>query len=150
MTRQRSSSSPPASSGKYVNPAEIAVGLGSTKALRDPSNRVPWRRDIRMAVAHVKGLACSAQAGPESRGLAQFLGGLDADPSALGASESLDFLTIHIGEAICGLMMKNRDELNVDVPLAAFGVDSLVAIEIRDWCHRTFGVHVKRTRDLEC
>ncbi|OHX00063.1 polyketide synthase [Colletotrichum incanum] len=144
VTRQGSSSPPPspASDGNYVNPAEIAVGLGSTKALSDPSNRIPWRRDIRMAAAHVKGSACSAQAGPESQGLAQFLGGLVADPSALDASEALEFLTTQIGEAIYGLMMKNMDELKVDVPLAVLGVDSLVAIEIRDWWHRTFGVHV--------
>ncbi|KAL0936929.1 polyketide synthase [Colletotrichum truncatum] len=130
------------SNGNWVNSAEIAVGLGSTKAFQDPSNRIPWRRDARMGVAHVKGSARAAQAEPESQGLAQFLGKLAADPSALDATESRDFLTARIGDTIYGMMMKNKDEVNVNLPLAALGVDSLVAIEIRDWWQRTFGLHV--------
>ncbi|KAF6795324.1 polyketide synthase [Colletotrichum musicola] len=132
-----------ASDGKYVNPAEIAVGLGSTRSLRDPGNRVPWRRDARMAAAHVKGsVSDNAEAAPESQGLAQFLNGVQVDPSVLEGKETREFLTARIGEAICGMMMKDADQVSADLPLAAIGVDSLVAIEIRDWWRRTFGLHV--------
>ncbi|KAK2057644.1 putative polyketide synthase [Colletotrichum caudatum] len=132
----------PASNGKYVNAAQIAVGLGSSKALDDPSNRISWKRDVRMTAAHTKDSAITSQTAPESRGLAQFLGGLASNPAALDATETRDFLTAQIGESIYGMMMKKKEDINVDIPLAVLGVDSLVAIEIRDWWHRTFGLHV--------
>ncbi|KAK1624733.1 putative polyketide synthase [Colletotrichum phormii] len=132
----------PASNGKYVNVAQIAVGLGSSKALDDPSNRISWKRDVRMTAAHMKDSASTSQTEPESRGPGQFLGGLASNLAALDTTETREFLTAQIGESIYGMMMKKKEDLNVDIPLAVLGVDSLVAIEIRDWWHRTFGLHV--------
>jgi len=35
-----------------------------------------------------------------------------------------------------GFMMKNADDMDLDQPLSTLGLDSLVSIELRNWCRQ--------------
>ncbi|KAL5084329.1 hypothetical protein Trisim1_012129 [Trichoderma cf. simile WF8] len=100
----------------FFNPAELTIGLKSTKPLSDPNNRSIWKRDRRMAQAHLQ----------------------DAGATS-GASTGSEDL---IGTCIYNLMSRDVKELDLSLNLTQLGVDSLVAIEIRNWWRRTLGVNV--------
>ncbi|KAL6872001.1 putative polyketide synthase [Trichoderma novae-zelandiae] len=127
----------------FFNPAELTIGLKSTKPLSDPNNRSIWKRDRRMAQAHLQDgtdETSPSQAGSEDFG--QFMKSVHATPSLLDTPSSLEFLTTQIGTCIYSLMSRDVKELDLGLSLAQLGVDSLVAIEIRNWWRRTLGVNV--------
>ncbi|RYP07500.1 hypothetical protein DL765_009144 [Monosporascus sp. GIB2] len=138
MSHQTSS---PPTSKLYVNPAELVIGLKSTMALSDPNNRAFWKRDVRMAMAHLQE-STSAQQTSDSEDLTQFLKGVAANPSVLDVEQNKEFLVLWIGAYICSLVFKPNTELDLTTSLTDLGVDSLVAIEIRDWWRRTLGLNI--------
>ncbi|RFU76193.1 polyketide synthase [Trichoderma arundinaceum] len=126
----------------FFNPAELVIGLKSTKSLSDPNNRCIWKRDRRMAQAHLHDAdeACGSSAGSEDFG--QFMKSVNANHSLLDTPSNLEFLTAQIGMCIYNLMSRDVKELDLSLNLTQLGVDSLVAIEIRNWWRRTIGVNV--------
>ncbi|KEY68502.1 hypothetical protein S7711_08355 [Stachybotrys chartarum IBT 7711] len=127
-------------SGHFVNPAEVVIGLKSTKSLTDPNSRALWKRDIRMAQAHLKD-ADKGAAGSGNEDFSQFIKQAHNDPSMLSVDANVQFLTKQIGECVYNLMSRSVGELDVNMTLAGLGVDSLVAIEIRNWWRHTLGVN---------
>ena len=123
----------------FVNTAELSIGLHSTQPLSDKNTRAIWKRDRRMSVAHMEtgGNVASGGGGVD---LTQFLKQVASDAGILDVPSNLEFLTRQIGECICNLMSRPVKDLDVNVTLAGLGVDSLVAIEIRNWWRRTLGV----------
>jgi hypothetical protein len=103
----------------FTNPSQLAIGVKSTKPLSDPDNRASWRRNIRMAAA----------AAP-------------CKPAVLGAQSSTDLLTREIAARLTSFMVPAPDDISVSAPLAALGVDSLVAIENRNWWRQNLGFEV--------
>lgn len=136
MSHQKPSS--PAD-GSFFNPAELVIGLKSTKSLSDPNNRSVWKRDIRMALAHLKDGECPSASGNED--FSQFMKNATADPSILDVQANREFLTSQIGEVVYSLMSRDVKDLDVNMTLSGLGVDSLVAIEIRNWWRRTLGIN---------
>lgn len=130
----------PTSEGSFVNPAELIIGLKSTKPLSDPNNRAVWKRDRRMAASHMKD-ADAAAGGSGNEDFGQFIKNVNADPSLLDIQANIDFLTTAIGECIYSLMSRSPSELDVNMTLSGLGVDSLVAIEIRNWWRHTLGLN---------
>jgi aryl carrier-like protein len=126
----------------FFNPAELAIGLKSTKALSDPNNRSIWKRDRRMAQAHLQDDGASSGSSAGSEDFGQFLKTVHTTPSLLDTPSSLEFLTTQIGLCIYNLMSRDVKELDLSLNLTQLGVDSLVAIEIRNWWRRTLGVNV--------
>lgn len=51
-----------------------------------------------------------------------------------------ELLAREIGAAILGLVMRPREDLDVEAPLSTIGVDSLVGLELRNWMWRTLQV----------
>lgn len=125
--------------GTFMNPAEVVIGLKSTKALADPNNRSVWKRDVRMAEQHLQDAAAEGGSGNED--FAQFMKNVNMDITMLDVQSNLDFLTRQIGECVYSLMSRSTDELDVNMTLSGLGVDSLVAIEIRNWWRHTIGVN---------
>ncbi|KAK3685289.1 putative polyketide synthase [Podospora appendiculata] len=136
----------PAPSTTHVNPAELVIGLRSTKPLTGTHNRTVWKRDIRMAAAHNQPTnpttKLTKSTSPTEQDLTQFVASAEADPSLLDAPENRAYLTRQIGLRLHSFMFRPEEELDVGMSLTALGVDSLVAIEIRNWWHQTFGIDI--------
>ncbi|KAL6694561.1 KR domain-containing protein [Trichoderma pleuroticola] len=117
----------------FFNPAELTIGLKSTKPLSDPNNRSIWKRDRRMAHAHLQDAGTTSGASTGSEDFGQFMKSVNASPSLLDTPSNLDFLTAQIGTCIYNLMSRDVKDLDLSMSLTQLGVDSLVAIEIRNW-----------------
>ena len=130
---------PPVTSGSFCNPSELVIGLKSTKSLLDPNNRCLWKRDARMALAHLEDGECPSATGSEN--FTQFMRNATADPSILDVQANREFLTSQIGEVVYNLMSRDVKDLDVNMTMSGLGVDSLVAIEIRNWWRRTLGIN---------
>ncbi|UKZ81348.1 putative PKS-like protein biosynthetic cluster [Trichoderma virens FT-333] len=140
MSHQHPSAS--SSDDGFFNPAELAVGLKSMKPLSDPNNRSIWRRDRRMAQAHLQDAGATSNSSAGSEDFGHFMKSVNASPSLLDTPSNLDFLTAQIGMCIYNLMSRDVKDLDLGLSLTQLGVDSLVAIEIRNWWRRTLGVNL--------
>ena len=130
---------------EITNPNQMVIGLGSRTPITDPQSRCPWKRDVRMSIYRnsdltAAGSTAGAAAGNES--LKGFLAAVAADPAILAAASSLDFLSREIGTRLCGFLQTPVEELDVARSLAVMGVDSLLAIEIRNWWRQALGLEI--------
>ncbi|KAI4261103.1 MAG: hypothetical protein L6R42_003692, partial [Xanthoria sp. 1 TBL-2021] len=126
----------------YSTHKQLVIGLRSTKPLSDPSNRAIWKRDVRMSMyRNLESLAISGT-GMENETLGQFLAAVAKEPSMLAEQSNADFLTREIGLRLCNFMLRSEEDLDKKQPLAALGVDSLVAIEIRNWWRQGLGLEI--------
>ncbi|UKZ71288.1 putative secondary metabolism biosynthetic enzyme [Trichoderma atroviride] len=132
---------PSSSDDGFYNPSELAIGLKSTKPLSDPSNRCIWKRDRRMAQAHLHDAGSSSSNGG-SEDFGQFIKSVHTTPLLLDTPRNVDFLTSQIGLCIYNLMSRDVKDLDLSLSLIQLSVDSLVSIEIRNWWRRTLGVSI--------
>ncbi|KAL4937763.1 hypothetical protein BDV06DRAFT_226665 [Aspergillus oleicola] len=132
--------------GSITNKSQLTLGLRSTKAMSDASNRVLWKHDRRADIyrnteaARLKSNSGSS-AGIEDK-LANFMSAVRSrsTPSVLDDPDTLPFVTHEIGVHIYELMLRPVDELDVSKALTTLGVDSLVIVEIRNWLRRRLEV----------
>ena len=133
----------------WRNEAQVFMGLRSRFDLSDPDNRLIWRRDRRMGFYHNVHVGDGAGAKPKSGepGLLQgFLlrlrkqMGADDDVKVVTNDETVEFFASEIGKQTNELLLKPAAEINIGMSLAQTGLDSLVAIELRAWIKREFGV----------
>lgn len=64
------------------------------------------------------------------------------DPHTLTQDPSVVVISQHIGATLLGFMMKPIEELDIKASPTSLDVDSLVAIELRNWCRQRFGLDV--------
>lgn len=133
---------PSPSAAGYRNPAQLAIGLRSTKLLSDPSNRIIWRRDIRMSQYKNLETVTASSSGAANEDLKQFLAAVAKEPSILNQQSNVDFLTHEIGMRLCNFMLQPEEDIDVKQPLSAMGMDSLIAIEIRNWWRQTLKLEI--------
>ncbi|KAL4915475.1 hypothetical protein BDW62DRAFT_124830 [Aspergillus aurantiobrunneus] len=132
----------------YVSHSQICIGLRSTSPLDSPTNRTSWRRDPRMALYHNlnkadgKDASSSGASTQNDRALDQFLDQVKLKPEILTEETSVGLLSTEIGKALFSLMLRDHSDLDLDIPLASLGADSLLAIKLRDWFRRRVGVDV--------
>ncbi|KAL2819841.1 hypothetical protein BDW59DRAFT_119720 [Aspergillus cavernicola] len=132
----------------YVSQGQICIGLRSTSPLDSPTNRTSWRRDPRMAIYHNlnkskdQSSSSTTPDGGNDRLLERFLDQVKLKPEILKDQSSADLLGQEIGKALFNLMLRDHSDLDIDVPLASLGADSLLAIKLRDWCRRKLGLDV--------
>ncbi|KAH0539025.1 putative secondary metabolism biosynthetic enzyme [Glutinoglossum americanum] len=126
----------------FTNTSQLAIGLKSTKPLSDSTNRVTWRRDIRTSMyCNIETTKYTTDRAVDA-GLRQFLTTVAANPRVLDAQSSADLLTREIGTRLSCFMLLSEDELDVTQSLSAIGVDSLVAIEVRNWWRQNLGLEI--------
>ena len=131
----------PSSVGK-TSSAQLAIGLRSTKPLADATNRSVWKRDIRMSMYRNLETVTDFSSRGANEVLQQLLVEVAANPTTLDGQSSIDLLTREIGIQLYSFMIRSVDELDVKQSLSALGVDSLVAIEIRNWWRRSLGLEI--------
>jgi len=74
--------------------------------------------------------------------LKEFLKDASRNTSMLNGADSTTFLASEIGKTLFSFMMRNEEMLDLNLAPSATGVDSLVAIELRNWFKHTLGVDV--------
>ena len=127
----------------YSNPAQLVMGLRSTKRLSDPSNRIIWKRDVRMSLyRNLENATAASTSGGVDDDLKHFLSSMAKEPSALNEQSNIDTLTQDIGRRLGNFMLLAEEDVDVRQSLAALGVDSLVAIEIRNWWRQALGLEI--------
>lgn len=122
----------------FVHRNTFATGFGSTVSLSSPESRSWWKKDIRMAVWHnIREGTDDQEAGGNS--LKAFLAKAKNAPDTLRQPDTVSYISLEIGKQLMNLLLRSEDELDVTLPLAQLGLDSLVSMEMRTWWRQTFG-----------
>ncbi|PGH15529.1 hypothetical protein AJ79_02311 [Helicocarpus griseus UAMH5409] len=125
----------------YVNPSQVIIGLRSKLPLLSPLNRTGWKKSPRLLVYRNIEFQDHSESGATTDGsLKEFLQSCSRTPSMLETEEAAAFLAREIGETLFSFMMRGDEEVDLTVPLANVGVDSLVSIELRNWFRQKIGV----------
>lgn len=134
---------------RYVQPSQLGTGLRSLLPITSPNNRTPWRRDPRMLVYRniEQGAGTDATTpGDSSSGeeLSKFLRDAASNMELLKSEEAAALLAREVGKTLLGFMMRaaEGEQLDLDAPLGAVGIDSLVSIELKNWIRRRMGAEV--------
>ncbi|KAL1883305.1 Type I Iterative PKS [Diaporthe australafricana] len=133
----------------YVSGGQFGLGLRTTQSLSATHNNVAWKQDPRMSqYRNLAGAAggdtpdSTSLATADDGGLKSFLAAAESDPATLGREESVLELARHIQATLGGFMIRPAEELDIRGAMAALGVDSLVAIELRNWFRRCMALDV--------
>ncbi|OJI96712.1 hypothetical protein ASPVEDRAFT_119070 [Aspergillus versicolor CBS 583.65] len=118
------------------------LGVRSNMSLNNPGERSPWKGDVRMAAFHNGEEAFSTPEFGSSNDLQSFITRAKADTDLLDKSESAHFLAREIGRKICSFLLKPEEDLQTNCSLSDLGMDSLVAIEVRQWWRSVFGFDI--------
>ncbi|KAH8166023.1 hypothetical protein CIB48_g2204 [Xylaria polymorpha] len=128
----------------FISDSQVALAMRSTIPLSSPQNRNVWRRDARLSLYRTleaqagsdgaaTGEAAAATDDDEDAEIRRLLAAAEADVSAVTQDAFVAQLAQRIGVAFFNFMMKPIDELDITAPFATLGIDSLVAIEVRNW-----------------
>ena len=91
-----------------------------------------WKRDARLAVyGNIQKVSTVASAGSGSQ-LKQFLSSVAKEPGKLDQKSSAEIITKELGDCVSNFLMKGDEAIDRSLSLSDAGVDSLVAIEIRN------------------
>ena len=137
LSRQSATIAPP-----WENTSQIVMGLRSEIHPDDPSNRTHWRRDRRMGIYHNIKNTNTVDRSASDNQLKQFLLRCEEDPDLLAEDDSECLLANEIGLKVFSLMLKDADDMDIEMTLSAIGLDSLMAIELRRWWKQAFGLEI--------
>ncbi|OJJ30102.1 hypothetical protein ASPWEDRAFT_164008 [Aspergillus wentii DTO 134E9] len=127
----------------FVNESQIGLGLRMTVPSQAPNNRCIWKRDRRMAIyRNIEQVGESTGSSATGVGLRQFLAEAEANPSMLKEASSVDFLATELGKTLHGFLLLAEEEVDISRSISSMGVDSLVAIELRNWCRHKMGLEI--------
>lgn len=126
----------------YMNISQIGLGMRMTMPISSDTNRSIWKRDIRMGLYRNLENSSIDDTSNGNEGLKKFLATVSSNPEILKESDSVLFLAQEIGATLFSFLMLPVEDLDIKQPLAAVGVDSLVAIELRNWCRQRLGVEL--------
>ncbi|EOD50626.1 putative polyketide synthase protein [Neofusicoccum parvum UCRNP2] len=125
----------------FTNPSTFGVGFRSLKPLSDPSNRLNWKRDARLAIYRnlEKQESATTADVDDAQTLKVFLASVTANNAVLSDSGAARLLAREIGKTLCGYLLRSTEDIVFDQPLNMMGIDSLVSIELRNWCRQQLG-----------
>lgn len=81
-----------------------------------------------------------ADSGSAGVGLRQFLAEALANPAILKEASSAEFLATELGKTLHGFLLIPVEDVDISRSITSMGVDSLVAIELRNWCRHKMGL----------
>ncbi|TGJ79517.1 hypothetical protein E0Z10_g9254 [Xylaria hypoxylon] len=122
----------------YENPSQLILGLKTSTPISSPFNRVAWKRDSRMAIYHNldKSTETSTARATKKKSLK---GLLESEDSKEGKTR---VIALAISGALANFLIKEEDSIPLDQPLESIGMDSLVAMEVRNWIRQQSSVDV--------
>ena len=127
----------------FQNPSQITQALECRLPILDPQNTIIWKRDPRMAIyRNIETARVDAVA--ETGGMKPFLAAAAENQERLEQPQAAEFLAGQIRDQVATYLMRGEDEepLDLGMTLLAAGVDSLVAIELRNWWKQNLGAEV--------
>jgi acyl carrier protein len=138
---------PSTSDGAYIQPSQILTGFETVVPISSPTNRVAWKRDVRMSIYHnINGVAeSSSSGGTEENGLKALLSAADSRPEVLAENDgttATEIIAKALASALGNILVKDEEAISLTLPLDALGVDSLVAMEVRNWIRKQISVDV--------
>lgn len=116
----------------------ICLGLRTSIPLHDPQNRLLWKKDVRMAIFHNNEASGTTPGNTINDGLRSFIATAKADAEILNQPDTPHFLAVEIGKKVFSLLLKPEEDLVTWCSLPELGMDSLVAIEVRQWWKTIF------------
>lgn len=127
----------------YVASNSFVQTTDSKLPIMDPQNAILWKRDPRMAIYRNIQMNSTSERSEGGDRLKQFLSNMRSDPSKLDEREYVGIITQELGKCISNFLIHGDDEeINLTSTLSALGVDSLVAIEVRNWWKQSLGIDV--------
>ncbi|CAI6338614.1 unnamed protein product [Periconia digitata] len=127
----------------FHNPCQYAQIPWSTLSITDPSNTSIWKRDPRTAIyRNLEQISATISGSETSNKIRYFMNTLVAEPHKLNDQASVDLLASAIGRRVSTFLMREGQDLDTSQSLSDLGVDSLVAIELRNWWKQSLGVDV--------
>ncbi|SCV54256.1 uncharacterized protein FFB14_13560 [Fusarium fujikuroi] len=111
-------------------------GLRHNVSLSDPSNRSLWKKDIRMEVFHNKNNVTGAANTATNDELKSFI--TKAKTRLFCARQTQHLLAAEIGKKVFSFLLKPVEDLETSYSLSDLGIDSLVAIKVRQWWKTVF------------
>lgn len=130
----------------YSNPAQILLGLHTTTPITSPANRVAWKRDMRTVVyRNVNGASQGSSAAVPAGGknsLRELMDRITAHPALLTEDKANVTAAISqaLSAAVADFLIKDEESISGSESLPSLGVDSLVAMELRNWIKQRLGV----------
>ncbi|RYP42065.1 hypothetical protein DL767_000577 [Monosporascus sp. MG133] len=127
----------------YRSPSQVLLGLNTTIPISSPLNRVPWRRDARMSI--YRNLEGSSSTGTDGHGNGNIISSQRDSLRAKLASITDDedktaVIARALAAALATFLIKDEDSVPLDRPLEHLGIDSLVAMEVRNWIRQQVSV----------
>lgn len=144
LAMQRSKPAVEAAGPSYTNPSQILLGLVTTVPVAAPSNRVVWKKDARAAVYHNmhRVAETSAKAGLEQNSIVGLLAAVADRPQVLEQEGTAAIVAKAVAQALANFLIKDEGTIHVEHSPEAVGVDSLVAMELRNWIRQQLGVEI--------
>ncbi|KAH8802447.1 putative polyketide synthase [Xylogone sp. PMI_703] len=129
-------------SGAYQARNHIVHTTESKLPIMDPQNAILWKRDPRMAIYRNIQTASIVEKTEASDELKQFLSSIQSDPSKLDLKSAVDIIAKALGGCVSKFLIKRDKEIDLASTLPSLGVDSLVAIEVRNWWKQSLGIDI--------
>jgi aryl carrier-like protein len=127
----------------FHNPGQVTQMSECQLPIMHPENHIIWKRDPRMAIyRNIE--TTSTKAETTSNGLRSFLLEINADSALLQQPAAAEFLARELRDRVAAFLMRQTGEepLDLGLTLTDVGVDSLVAIEVRNWWKQNLGVEI--------
>lgn len=127
----------------YSSPGQILLGLVTTVPVTSPNNRVVWKNDVRMGIYHNINCAddSSATTLAERDDVANLLStAASGSPSVLEEETATEVIAKAIAAALAKFLIKDESSIQLQLSPEKNGIDSLVAMELRNWVRQKFGI----------
>lgn len=118
------------------------VGVGSNVCLSKRGERSLWEGDIRMAAFQNDGDLGASPGAITSDDLQPFIVEAKGDADLLGQTKSAHFLAVEIGKRVFSFLLEPEEAMRTSCSLPDLGMDSVVAIEVRQWWKSVFGFDI--------
>lgn len=139
--------------------SQIVSGLRPSVSATNANSNLPWADDARFLVYRSleedsSGGACSSSS---SSTLSTFLASCSQDPAILRTESARTTLAREILWRICTFLTIRKEEQELlaqanlsELLLSDLGVDSLVAIELKNWWKQRLGIEITVLQILDC
>lgn len=126
----------------YRVPSQVVLGLNSSASL-DAASGVVWKNDVRMGIYHNIMMFGKGSTNNSASGIAKH-STIKAKLASEQLSENEKQMAIAkaVAGALADFLIKDVQSIALDRPLESLGLDSLVAMELRNWIRQQTGVEL--------